>query len=557
MSNRSTLENVKNSSVQLLVVNRFDFTMSTIVQHITDNELYTTLLQSWARVQKELLFVFWAIMEMALLTPFALSLMPWARYWPSGQMLLWMLLLMLFVFNLLRLLATMQIAPDRQRTIIAVTLLLTIFFTIRGLVHKPTSLFDMHWIGQFVNDVGEPGNFRWTQDISIFLSVVFVWYRGTRLVNRTFDMKQIGLRLRLGGLLIAPLLVWLANRRLLWDVTPLLLLFFLAALTAVSLIRAEQVEQDRSHQSATLDPRWLSLVFLAALLTILTAGLLTAIITGESGGAVIRAFAPIIISVQFLLAIALGTLLFLAIPLLQLIDIIVLFLSTLLNAFWLWLTKTYTIIEKIISKLVPAEQVPVTETSGGIGEINPEQIVTRVLHVGDLGEVANILTILLMIAVVLLVALLVSGAYRRSRFAEKSSTVILQRGDTLEQEDDSLLAKVLRRLGMLRNLKTAVSIRRIYQQMLQAADAAGFPRLESETPFEYLITLAQAWPTHPTETRLITQAYVNVRYGEIPETQAELDAIFSAWKLLELSPPNNTQTQSPEITIESREKLTN
>ena len=528
--------------------------MSTIVQLLNENELYTRLLQSWSRVQKELLVVFWAIMEMALLTPFALSLMPWARYWPAGQVLLWLMLLMLFVFNLIRLLATLQIDPDRQRTMIAGMLLLTVFFTIRKLVHNPTSLLDMRWVGQFVNDVGEPGNFRWTQDASIFLLVVFVWYRGTRLVNRTFDMKQIGLRLRLGGLLIAPLLVWLANRRLLWDVTPMLLLFFLATLTAVSLTRAEQVEQDRSRQSATLNPRWLSLVFLAALLTILTAGLLTAIITGDSAGTVVGALAPILISVQYLLAIALGTLLFLAIPILQLIDILILFLSNWLNAFWLWLTKTYTIIEKIISKLVPAGQVPVTETPGGIGLINPEQIVTRAFQVGNLGEVANILTILLMIAVVLLVALLVSGATKHSQFADKESATILRRSDTLEQEDDSLLAKVLRRLGMLRNLRTAVSIRRIYQQMLYAADASGFPRLESETPFEYLKTLAQAWPDHSTETRLITQAYVNVRYGEIPETQAELDAIFSAWKLLELTPPDSKNINSSEITIESREK---
>jgi len=225
----------------------------------------------------------------------------------------------------------------------------------------------------------------------------------------------------------------------------------------------------------------------------------------------------------------------------------------LLNAFWLWLTKTYTVIEKIISKLVQSEQAPVAETSGGIGRIDPELIVTRVFQVGDLGEVANILTILLMVAVVLLVALLVGGAYKRSQFADKDGAAVLRRSDTLEQEDDSLLAKVLRRLGMLRNLRTAVSIRRIYQQMLHAADASGFPRLESETPFEYLKTLAQAWPDYPSETRLITQAYVNVRYGEIPETLAELDEIFSAWKLLELSPPDSGNNEQAGVSLQERE----
>ena len=525
--------------------------MNTIIQNVQEKGYYTRFVQSWARIQKELLVVFWAIMEMALLTPIALSLMPWARYWPSGQLLLWMLLLMLFIFNFIRMLAVLRIPPDSQRTIIAIALLLTTFFIIRGVVHNPTSLFDLSWIGQFVNDVGEPNNFRWTQDLSLFILVVFVWYRGTKLVNRSFDMKQIGLRLRLGGLLIAPLSVWLANRRLLWDVTPMLLLFFLAALTAVSLIRAEQVEQDRSRQSATLDPRWLALVFVAAMLTILTAGLITAIITGETAGAVVGALAPIIVSAQFLISIALGTLLFLAIPILQLVDIVILFFSGLLNAFWLWLTRTYTIIEKIIGKFGTPEQAVLTESPSGIGEINPEQLITRTFQVGDIGEVANILTILLMVAVMLLVALFVSGFYQRSQFAVRTSSTIIRRNDMLEEVDDSLLAQVLRRLGVLKNLRTAVSIRRIYQHMLHAAEASGYPRLDSETPFEYLKTLREAWPNHPAETQLITQAYVNVRYGELPESQDELDAIFSAWQTLELSPPGDGDSSG--LTLQERE----
>jgi len=528
--------------------------MSTFVQVTGENGRYKRLIQSWARAQRELLYIYWAMMEMALLTPIALSLMSWARYWPSGEALLWLLLLMLFAFNLIRILAALQLDPDRQRTIVAVTLLLTLFFTIRALVHHPISLFDLRWIGQFVNDVGEPGNFRWTQDASLFVLIVFVWYRGTRLAGRNFDINQIGLRLRLGGLLIAPLLVWLANRRLLWDVTPMLLLFFLAALTAVSLIRAEQVEQERSRQSAALDPRWFALVFLAALLTILTAGLLTAIISGESANAIMGMLGPAVISLQYLFTIAMGTLLFLSIPLLQLLDILILFLSRQLNAFWVWLTLTYTVIEKIISKLVDAEPAQTAETPGGLPGLNPEQIFPKALQVGDLGDVANILTILLMIAVVLLVTLLVSGMYRQSRFADRDNSSLLRRSDSLAAEDESLLAKVLRRLGVLRNLRTAVSIRRIYRHMLNAADAGGFPRLDSETPFEFLTTLAQAWPQHQSAARLITEAYVNVRYGEIPETQAELDAIFSAWKQLEQAPPNSGSTNpSSEITIQNRQ----
>ncbi|MCA9923541.1 MAG: DUF4129 domain-containing protein, partial [Anaerolineales bacterium] len=496
---------------------------------------YIRLLQLWARVQHEMLYVFWSIMEVTLLAPVAMSLMAWARYWPPGQVLFWMLLLMLFAFNLTRLLSVLQIDPDRQRTITALALLLTIFFAIRGLAHEPTSLLDFRWLGQFVADVGEQGNRRWAQDLSLFIVIVVLWYRGIRLVNREFDINQIGLRLRVGGLLLAPIIVWLSYRRLLWDITPVLLLFFLAGLTAVSLIRAEQLEQDRSKQSASLDPRWLLLIFIAGLLTILTAGLFTTLVTGQTADTIVGWLSPVIIGIQFLLSVALGTLLFLAIPLLELLDIVILFLSGLLSSFWIWLTQTYTIIEKIISKLVNTEPV-ITENAPGVSGLNPEEIAPRILHVGDMGEVANILTILLMIAVVLLVALVVSGMYRRNRFADKSSRLPATRLDADSRQDETLLNRILQRLGFLRGLQTAVTIRRIYKNMLQAADAGGYPRLDSETPYEYLVTLAQAWPDHRIETEKITRAYVNIRYGELPETQAELNAIRTAWQQLEKTP---------------------
>lgn len=511
--------------------------MNVSVEQSTLSERYMAFLQLWARVQYELLSVFWAIMEVALIMPGLFALMPWARYWVPGQALLWMLVLMLFAFNLTRLLSVLQLDADRQRTLNAIALFLTVFLSIRSLVHEPASLFDLRWIGQFVADVAEPGNLRWAQDASLFVVVVLMWYRGIRLVNRDFGINRIGLRLRVGGLLIAPMIVWLGNRRLLWDVTPMLLLFFLAGLTAVSLIRAEQLEQDRSKQSATLDPRWLLFVFLGSLLTILTAGLLTAIVSGRSAGAIVGRLAPVVVSIQYLLAVALGTLFFVAIPFLEILDTIVLFLADWLSALWLWLIKTFTVVEKILSKLVPTEVAPTQETPTGFG-LDQEGIIPQGLNVGNLSDVSNILTILLMIAVILIVALLVGGVYRRVQFAGKEQVPVLQQASTSAKEDDGLLSRVLRRLGFLRHLRTAVSIRRVYRNMLNAADASGFPRLESETPYEYLHALAQAWPLHQSETKLITRAYVNVRYGEIPETEAELNAILSAWKRLEEAPPD-------------------
>lgn len=491
-------------------------------------------LRMWARAQHELLFITWGVMETALLLPISLALMPWARYWQRGQVLLWLLLLLFFAFNLTRLLAALQLPGDQQRNLMAVALLLTIFLSLRTLVHEPTSLFDFSWIGRFVQDVGEAGNSRWTQDISLFAVIVIVWYRGIRLAGREFDINKIGLWLRVGSLLLAPLIIWLGSVRLQWDVTPYLLLYFLAALTAVSLIRAEQVEQERSIRSASLHPRWLAAIFLASLLTILLGGFLAILISGDAAPAVLGWLAPLVISLEYTVSIALSTLLFVALPGLVTLDTAVLALSNLLSSFILWVQQTTLLLQKIAAKLVEAQPLPEAITGDPAAASEPIPFLTRALELGDLGSVSNILWLLLMIAVVLIVALTVSGRFRQTTLADRVSGRL---GSSESGERPNLAQRVLQRLGFLRDWRKAASIRRVYRHMLRAAAASGYPRLETETPFEFLRTLRQAWPQHPSETALITNAYVNIRYGELPETEAELNAIVQAWRTLETHPP--------------------
>jgi hypothetical protein len=43
------------------------------------------------------------------------------------------------------------------------------------------------------------------------------------------------------------------------------------------------------------------------------------------------------------------------------------------------------------------------------------------------------------------------------------------------------------------------------------------------------------WPENAAEARLITDAFIRVRYGELPETAEELEAIRAAWRRLEAS----------------------
>ena len=75
----------------------------------------------------------------------------------------------------------------------------------------------------------------------------------------------------------------------------------------------------------------------------------------------------------------------------------------------------------------------------------------------------------------------------------RSGRILAHDDDDLEE--GNLLQRLLGRLGLLRDWQTAVSIRRIYRKMLRAADASGYPRLDTETPYEFLKTLPKRGQT--------------------------------------------------------------
>lgn len=77
------------------------------------------------------------------------------------------------------------------------------------------------------------------------------------------------------------------------------------------------------------------------------------------------------------------------------------------------------------------------------------------------------------------------------------------------------------------------TIRSIYASMAAYAAALGYPRHEAQTPYEYLATLKRIFPYAQTEVTAITEAYIRVHYGELPETKEELQHVRACWKRLQ------------------------
>jgi hypothetical protein len=91
------------------------------------------------------------------------------------------------------------------------------------------------------------------------------------------------------------------------------------------------------------------------------------------------------------------------------------------------------------------------------------------------------------------------------------------------------LAAMVRRFGPGSRFLAAVSIRRIYANLVRLATDAGYPRSRAQTPYEYLQDLCEALPDSQEDVTLITEAYVNARYGHVPDTREELQRIRDCW----------------------------
>ena len=264
-------------------------------------------------------------------------------------------------------------------------------------------------------------------------------------------------------------------------------------------------------------------------MTTAVAGLLAALINGHSLLTAAGWLAPLIATFYLGGAVVISTVVYLLQPFITL-------LSGLINllAFWLQNIFSRAGIELALQPTVDFGDLAATaEATDVVTVITPPNINARLM------------AILLMVAAVLLVSLVLGRLFREASFAARNSEMIAHSGQP-SADDLNFGQRLLQRLGLLRNWRTAASIRRVYQQMLEAAEVIGYPRGESETPFEFLPTLAEIWPDNTADSQLITHAFVKIRYGELPETGAELAAINTAWEHLRDAIPA-TIDQAPHL----------
>ena len=78
-------------------------------------------------------------------------------------------------------------------------------------------------------------------------------------------------------------------------------------------------------------------------------------------------------------------------------------------------------------------------------------------------------------------------------------------------------------------LPEVASVRQVYRQLLSWAASGGYPRQRSQTPDDYFYTLVDLLPGSRVDLQLITEYYVNARYGTFLPADDELGRIKQSW----------------------------
>jgi hypothetical protein len=288
--------------------------------------------------------------------------------------------------------------------------------------------------------------------------------------------------------------------------------FLISGLVSLCCTRLAEMNREKGGRLLDLRPRWFLIVIASVLmLMLLIAGL---------DGFIAWQFHPIREVVIFFLA-AIMTII--AVP----------FLIISLGLAYLLLP----ILNFLLQALKPVFEGWNLEFTQLDQNIEPIRILNRVIDIKPALAFA-------ILAGMLLVILILIGVNRRSRelirpirsYADTGASD--QRNDhkdwfrrRLGQTWDYLTRRL--RFSEARKLWASARIRWVYYRMMQLMESLGHGRPPSITPLEFLPELRTWIPDHEQELAEITQAYLLVRYGEVPEGEEVVRKIMAAWEKIQ------------------------
>ena len=379
----------------------------------------------------------------------------------------------------------------------AIGIALGVLFVIARIeLYSNADLFDFSWMPRYLVLL-----LSFTSGIAAAhlaaIGVLYAFIRGLGFAQRPMTLWFIGFQFRLGIVIFFALFL-LAGLVKPFDQTPWLFIYFFISLLAIALARIDEMESD-----VRFGPRWI-VTLLASVGLVLFLGL---------------------VLLQFLTLDNTSFLLLLLSPLWAAIAVLVTILAIPLGLLMAWLVGLFSPIFGRISQAFQVLQnlIP-TDTAENLNNAQGLEL---------LKTLEPIVKTLLVLAAVLVVGYLIAKALnRRMKQWEDEAYQREALGEFERRAQRTGMPKKkprLRRAGYL----SAESIRRIYAALVTRAGDAGLPSAVHETPYEYLPRLQRAWPKQAADIRAITDAYVEVHYGEREFGAAEVNRLRAVWREIE------------------------
>jgi hypothetical protein len=433
----------------------------------------------------------------------ALSLM--TASWISG--LLWALLgdagpslpvtlavltlLVLIPLGLSRWLRGLELQREMRRAILIGTFAFMASLVLSSGFYNDYGLFGTAWMSRVLGD--ELSGDMLLNQVTSLLLVTGCWWLGVVLGDtRLTSVNLMRYFYASIAILVAPAIYFVSDVS--QDVAWLYYICLFAGLVALGLGRVEEASRRSQDRGSPFTFYWLAQISLIAVLFLAIVGLANALRLGGGIGLIMVLIAPIVAIVIFPIVYAGAKIL-------------------VLSGFQLGVS---------FSDAGPTDTAPVGEQASRATQPSTVQ---------------SLCAGLLLLVFVFLVVRLILFSTRRWRqmvedTGEEEKAALPSRGDRLSEAVEERLMRTglnLPGLARIRRRLAARSVRRIYAAMTALATERGYPRPAARTPYEHRPTLCQAFPGCEVQVELITEAYVAVHYGDVPETGAELQEIRACW----------------------------
>lgn len=468
------------------------------------------------RYWRELSIICIMIMELSWVVPWYRSLTP-ETYSISMWRVFFVLGAIYLLSNLLtRIMNFLDIKLSIRRVVVVVLIILSIYAGLKLLLYETEPL-------SFSALFNRP--FRAFSDIRglipdefvVAVAVLGIFWRGLTLAAKYIDPISVRRNFYIG---LFVYVAFIFINTLVTGETPgvLLYLFFVSSLVALGSARIFTITQLRGGARNPFDLRWFSGIFITSLVIVGLAGSAawlfgerTSIITGIS---------------SFIFGIFGALMLILISPIIFLLDSLSSTIPGISNAF-----------ENFRFALEGLQ-----ETFSGLANN-----LFNLFGIPSLGNWVQLLKPILLWSVVGILLIVVVFSISRWLFKERTSwrdelESVIEPGQLAQllrkamiERLDKLVESFRSRSSLVdgRRWLAAAKVRRIYARLMDLSAKLGEPRPPAHTPLEFVPVLEGLFPGGEEEIHIITNAYLKVRYGELPESIQEVEAVESAWQRVE------------------------